>query len=106
MNTGVKNTVIKNNEVNNCAVGVFFERTAYSYYHSQSEWGADGAIVEDNTFHDGEYIDVWFYLNSYADNVTVRNNEFTGSSAPGYNVYTQDRTTIGLGDRWKHFLQR
>ncbi len=96
MNTGVKNTVIMNNHVSNCAVGVFFQRTVYSYYHAQSEWGADGAIVEGNTFHDSEYLDVWFYLNAYADNVTVRDNEFTGSSAPGYNVYTQDRTTIGL----------
>ena len=96
LSTGVDNTKIMNNIVNDCAVGVFFTRTVYSYYHQQSEWGADEAIVEDNTFHNSQYLDVWFYLNAYADNVTVRNNEFTGSSSPGYNVYTQDRTTIGL----------
>ena len=55
MNTGVRNTTIMNNVVNNCAVGVMFERTAYSTT-TRSEWGADGAIVEGNTFHDTEYL--------------------------------------------------
>ena len=96
VSTGVQNTTIMNNVFNNCAAGVFFERTAYSSYHASSYWGADGAIVEGNTFHNGNYLDVWFYLNSYADNVIVRNNQFTGTGSPDYNIYTQDRTTVGL----------
>ena len=55
------------------------------------------AIVDGNTFHDTEYLDVWFYLNAYAENdAVVTDNVFTGSTNPGYNVYIQDRTTTGL----------
>ena len=94
MNTGVQDSIVRNNIVKDCAVGVFF-RTSYYSWSLPSYNGADGSIVENNEFIDSEYLDVWLYFAS-ADDVEVRNNTFTGTSMPGYNVYIQDSSSTGL----------
>ena len=96
LNAGGNNTTIANNVMTNCGVGVYLTRTGFSYAYTQSFWGADDAIIENNEFINSETIDIWFSLNSYSDGVEITNNEFSGSSSPLYGVYTQDRTTTDL----------
>ena len=62
LRTGVENTTIIDNTLKGCGVGVFFDRTRYSYYHNQAQWGADGAIVQGNEFVDTVSQDIWFYF--------------------------------------------
>ena len=81
LNTGVQNTQVRNNVLKDCAVGVFFMRTVYSWSLASTYWGADDAIVENNQFIDSEYLDVWFYF-AYTDDAEVRNNTFSGTSMP------------------------
>jgi len=96
MNAGGANTTIANNVVTGCGVGVFLTRTGFTYYHNQSYWGADDAVIHNNTFTDTSHIDIWFSLNSYTDGAVIADNTFSGSTAPSYGVYTQDRTTTDL----------
>ena len=96
LNAGGANTTILNNVMKNCGVGVFLTRTGFSYYHNQSYWGADDAVIAGNEFIGTESLDIWFSLNSYSDGVEIRDNTFSGSSSPMYGVYTQDRTTTDL----------
>jgi flagellin-like protein len=96
LNVGSQNVTIAHNVLTGCGVGVFVTRTPYTYYHAQSLWGADDAIIHNNTFKDTSQIDVWFYLNSYSEGVEITNNTMSGTTAPSYGVYTQDRTTTDL----------
>jgi len=97
LNTGGSNyTEISDNTLTGCAVGIFMPRTNFYYYYNQSYWGADDAIIDGNTFVNTETLDIWFYLNSYADGVEITNNVFTGSSAPSYGIYSQDSTVNDL----------
>ena len=95
LRTGVENTTIIDNTLKGCGVGVFFDRTRYSYYHNQAQWGADGAIVQGNEFVDTVSQDIWFYF-SYADDVVISENTFSGTTSPEYNVYVQSTTTTDL----------
>ncbi|HIL66079.1 MAG TPA: type IV pilin [Candidatus Poseidoniales archaeon] len=90
------NVLIEGNTISNCAVGVFLQRTPYYYSHNSTYWGADDAVIKDNTFKDSETIDVWFYLNSNTEGAEIIGNTFTGSSSPSYSIYTQDSTTSDL----------
>ena len=85
-----------NNVISNCGVGVSLRRTGFTYYHAQSFWGADDAIIEDNEFVDVGHVSIWFTLNSYTEGAEIRNNKFTGSSLPTYGVYAQDRTATDM----------
>ena len=96
LNAGAEGTIIANNVLKNCGVGVFLTRTGFSYAHAQSYWGADDAIVHNNEFIGTSHIDVWFSLNSYTDGAEITDNTFSGASAPSYGVYAQDRTTTDL----------
>ena len=93
---GSNNTIISNNVMKNCGVGIYLTRTGFSYYYNQTMWGADDAIIDGNEFINSETIDIWFSLNSYSDGVEITNNVMSGSSSPSYGVYTQDRTTSDL----------
>ena len=95
---GVSGTysTIKDNVLNDCLVGTYVKRAGYYYRYTTSQWGADGAVIENNTFNDVGQLGVWFALNSYADDVTVKGNTFAGSTTPEYGVYVQDRRTTGL----------
>ena len=95
LRTGVANTTIIDNTLKGCGVGVFFDRTRYSYYHNQAQWGADGAIVHGNEFIDTEAQDIWFYF-SYADGVEISENTFSGSTSPEYNIYAQSTYTTDV----------
>ena len=96
LNAGGNNTTISNNVISNCGVGVSLRRTQFTYYHAQSFWGADDAIIEDNEFVDVGHVSIWFTLNSYTEGAEIRNNKFTGSSLPTYGVYAQDRTATDM----------
>ena len=95
---GVTNeeTIIRNNILNDCPVGVYIKRQGYYFYYQSSAWGADDAIIENNTFNNVQGLGVWFSLSSYADDVVVRGNTFAGTTTPLYGVYAQDRRTVGL----------
>ncbi|MDP6870369.1 MAG: type IV pilin [Candidatus Poseidoniaceae archaeon] len=97
LNAGAHGTMIDNNTMRNCGVGIFLTRTGFSYAHPQStHWGADDAVITNNEYIDTSHIDVWFSLNSYSDDVLIQDNVFRGSTATSYGVYTQDRTTTGI----------
>jgi len=90
------NVIIEGNTVTGCMVGVFLMRTPYYYYHTNSYWGADDAIIKDNHFKDTVMLDVWFYLGSNNEGTVISGNTMSGSSSPSYAVYTQDSTTTDL----------
>lgn len=89
-------TIIRNNILNDCPIGTFIKRQGYYYYYTSSQWGADDAIIEGNTYNNAAGIGVWFSLSSYSEDVVVSDNSFTGSTSPLYGVYVQDRRTTGL----------
>ena len=96
LNAGGNNTTILNNVLKNCAVDVSLRRTGFSYSYTQSFWGADDAIIENNQFINTESLGIWFHLNGYSDGVEIRNNTFSGSSNPDYGIYAQDRTNSDI----------
>ncbi|MFL2962365.1 MAG: hypothetical protein ACJZ2K_05225, partial [Candidatus Poseidoniaceae archaeon] len=96
LNAGNQGTIIANNVLTNCGVGVSLRRTGFSYAHAQSYWGADDAIIHNNTFKDTSHIDIWFHLSSYTDGVEITNNTMSGSTTPSYGVYAQDRTATDM----------
>ena len=94
--TSSENVTIVGNTWTNCGVGAYLTRTSYSYQHTQAFWGADDAIISDNTYDDTTMIDIWFALNSHTDGAVVDNNDFVGRTLNRYHVYTQDATTTDL----------
>ena len=93
---GSDNSYIVNSTFADCGAGIFFQRSGYSYTHSASEFGADNATIEGNTFVDGgEIADVWFYSNSYADDAMVKDNTFSSSTGK-YGVRAYDQSTKRL----------
>jgi len=94
LDAGGYNTTITGNTMTGCGVDVMLRRTGFSYYYQQSQWGADDAVIENNTFIGTESLSVWFALNSYSDDVHIKNNDFSGS--PNYGIYAQDRTSTGM----------
>ena len=96
LNAGNQGTIIANNVLSNCGVGVSLRRTGFSYAHAQSYWGADDAIIHNNTFKDTSHIDIWFHLSSYTDGVEITDNTMTGTTIPSYGVYAQDRTATDI----------
>ena len=96
LSAGGYNTTITGNTMTGCGVGVFLTRTGFSYYYQQSAWGADDAIIENNTFINTESLGIWFSSGSYTDDVQIKNNVFTGSAETTYGIYAQDRTSTGM----------
>jgi flagellin-like protein len=96
LDAGGYNTTITDNTMTNCGVNVMLRRTGFSYSYQQSQWGADDAIIENNTFINTESLGVWFALNSYSNDVHIKNNVFSGSTVPDYGIYAQDRTSTGM----------
>ncbi len=96
LDAGGYNTTITDNTMTNCGVNIMLRRTGFSYSYQQSQWGADDAVIENNTFVDTESIGIWFALNSYSDDVHIKNNEFKGSAINNYAIYAQDRTSTGM----------
>ena len=96
LDAGGYNTTITDNTMTNCGVNIMLRRTGFSYYYQQSQWGADDAVIENNTFINTESIGIWFALNSYSNDVHIKNNEFKGSAISNYAIYAQDRTSTGM----------
>jgi len=96
LNAGGYNTTITDNTMTDCGVGVFLTRTGFSYYYQQASWGADDAVIENNTFINTESLGIWFSSNGYVDDAVIKNNVFTGSTVSNYGIYAQDRTSTGM----------
>ena len=91
--TGARDSVITGNTLVGCPAGVMFN---VYYFGSIADPGADRTLVENNTFVDTGGLDIWFTYNGYADDVVIRNNNFTGSVESLYGVYAQSDRSTGM----------
>ena len=92
---GIHNSIITNNDIVGCPIGVMMRNIVYSYYFNRNVWGPDDSVISGNNFTDTGSISTWFYF-SYGDDIVVSDNKFSGSTAPNYQIYGQSPWTTGL----------
>ena len=95
VNSGIHDAVVTNNDITGCPIGVMIRNIVYTYYFTRSTWGPDDMMINGNNFTDTGTISLWFYF-SYGDDISVKDNNFGGSTAPTYHVYGQSAYTTGL----------
>jgi len=95
VNSGIHDAIVTNNIISGCPISIMIRNIVYTYYFTQSVWGPDDMIIEGNTFLDTGTISTWFYF-SYGDDISVKDNTFSGSTAPTYQVYGQSAYTTRL----------
>ena len=87
---------IYNNTLVGCGAAIYTARSSNNQNnHPQSQWGADGMVILNNTIIDAASHGIWIGQNAHNDRAHIEGNTITGSQQPIYGIHVEDSTSSG-----------